>query len=184
MEEELREAQQALIALDKKRQFPTKEHHGSGSVSGEEMKALNEKLSACNERIPASETKLSRATREKEMIISDLRSELTSKENYAEDLRDELESLQLSVERGPAKRNYGMSIDPEWHEPDTISKLKMQVSKLTKEKKMVENELRAKIDARDATITTLVLSSSNQEAASISDLRSELNRLQTRVENK
>jgi len=180
VEEELREAQQALIALDKERRSPTKEQD---SVSGEEMKALNEQLSACKEQIRASEAKLSRATREKEMIISDLRSELTSKENYAEDLRDELESLQLSVDRGPAKRNYGMSIDPEWHEPDTISKLKMQVSKLTKEKRMVENELRAKIDARDATIATLVLSSSNQEA-SISDLKSEVKRLQTRVENK
>ena len=41
---------------------------------------------------------------------------------------------------------------------------------------MAENELRAKIGARDATIATLVLSSSNQEA-SISDLESSANKV-------
>ena len=67
--------------------------------------------------------------------------------------------------------------------PSGMSRIKMQVSKLTKVMKMVENQRWAKIDARDATIATLVLSWSNEEA-SISDLKSELNRLQTRVENK
>ena len=63
-----------------------------------------------------------------------------------------MESLQLSVERGPTKRNYGMSIDPEWHDADNVTKLKFQLSTLSKEKRMIENELRAKIEARDATV--------------------------------
>lgn len=166
-EEELREAQQALVALDKQ---------GGRTAGRGERKSLNETLTAYKEQMLESEAKLARATREKDTVISDLRCELTSKEEYAEVLRGELESLQLSVER-PAKRNYGMAIDPEWHEPDVVSKLELQVSKVTKEKRMVEHELRAKIDARDATIATLVLATSNQEA-SIGDLTSEVTRLQ------
>jgi hypothetical protein len=87
------------------------------------------------------------------MVISDLRIELLSKERYSEDLHRDLESLQLTVECGPSKRNYGMAIDPEWHEPDTISQLKVQVSTLKKDKTMIEKEMRAKIEARDATVS-------------------------------
>mmetsp|Transcript_16883 Transcript_16883/g.36440 ORF Transcript_16883/g.36440 Transcript_16883/m.36440 type:complete len:1529 (+) Transcript_16883:101-4687(+) len=178
-EGELREAQQALIALDMERRSPSRERDDGNA----KIEALNEQLSACKEQIRSSEAKLGQTVREKEMIISDLKSELSSKEKYADDMQDELESLQLTVDRGPSKRNYGMSIDPEWHEPDTISKLKVQMSALGKEKKMMENELRAKIDTRDATIATLVLSSSNQEV-SIADLKSEVNRLQLLVDSK
>ena len=163
MGEELKEAQSALIALDKERRSsPRKEERDDDD--DEKMKALNEQLTACQERVRASESELTRTVREKEMVISDLRAELSSRERYAEDLKEELNALQLSLERGPSKRNYGMSIDPEWHEPDTISKLKVQVTTLTRENAMVERELRGKLDARDATIATLVLSAGNQEA--------------------
>ena len=47
-----------------------------------------------------------------------------------------------------------MAIDPEWHEPDTISKLKVQVSTLMKDKNMIEAELRTKIESRDATVSS------------------------------
>eukprot|EP00578_Thalassiosira_sp_NH16_P013987 CAMPEP_0181126054 /NCGR_PEP_ID=MMETSP1071-20121207/27402_1 /TAXON_ID=35127 /ORGANISM="Thalassiosira sp., Strain NH16" /LENGTH=1547 /DNA_ID=CAMNT_0023211585 /DNA_START=115 /DNA_END=4758 /DNA_ORIENTATION=- len=186
---ELREAQQALIVLDRERRSPTRSVDDDNG-DYEKINSLGEQLSACNEQLRDTEAKLTRTIREKErtisqneMAISDLKVELSSKDKYAEDLKDEFELLQLSVEKGASKRNYGMSIDPEWHEPDTISKLKLQVSTLGKKKDMVENELRAKIDVRDSTIATLVLSSSHQEA-SIADLKSEVNRLQMLVDNK
>ncbi len=121
-------------------------------IDTENMKSLSEQLFASKEEVRMLETKLSKIIREKELVISDLKSELSSKEKYAEELRNDLESLQLSVERGPTKRNYGMSIDPEWHDADTMTKLKYQVSTLSKEKRMIENEFRAKIEARDATV--------------------------------
>lgn len=121
-------------------------------IDTENLKSLREQLFACKEEVRIVETKLEKTIREKEMVISDLKSELYSREKYVEELRNELESLQLSVERGPTKRNYGMSIDPEWHDADTMTKLKYQVSALSREKKMIENELRAKIEARDATV--------------------------------
>ena len=179
----MREAQQAPITPDKISRSPSREQQDDKTFSGEGTEALNQQLSACKEQVQAGEAKLDHAAREKEAIVSDLRSELTSKENYAEDLRAELESLQLSAERDLSKQNYGMPIDPERHEPDTISKLKMQVSKATKERGVAENELRSKIDTRDATIATLVLSSANQEAI-IGDLKLEMNRLQTLVQSK
>ncbi|KAL7553850.1 hypothetical protein ACHAWF_017251, partial [Thalassiosira exigua] len=152
-----------------------------GERAKEEAKALKEELSALKEKVRAGKAELDRSTTEKDMVISDLRSELSSREMYAEDLKDELDALQLDVERGPSKRNYGMAIDPEWHEPDTISSLKVQVSTLDKKKRMVESELKSKIDARDATIANLVLSSSNQES-NIFDLKSEVRRLEALVE--
>ncbi len=121
-------------------------------IDTENLKSLSEQLFASTEEVRMLETKLSKTIREKELVISDLKSVLSSKEKYAEELRNDLESLQLSVERGPTKRNYGMSIDPEWHDADTMTKLKYQVSTLSKEKRMIENELRAKIEARDATV--------------------------------
>ncbi|KAL7534909.1 hypothetical protein ACHAXR_006149, partial [Thalassiosira sp. AJA248-18] len=178
--EELSEARQALIALDKERRSPSRERDCEDE---KKIKALNEQLAACKEQIGKGEATLNRTVREKEMVISDLRSELSSKVKFAHDLKEELETLQLSVEHGPTKRNYGMSIDPEWHEPDTISKLKVQVSTLSKEKTMVENELRSKIDARDSTIATLVLSASNQESI-IVELKSDLTRLQMLVDSR
>ncbi|KAL9179509.1 LOW QUALITY PROTEIN: hypothetical protein ACHAXT_008799 [Thalassiosira profunda] len=159
LNEELQEARQALIALDKERKY-TRQEDAEGDAK---VKAL----------IQAGEVKLARTVREKDMVISDLKIELSAKKIFADELKEELESLQIS-------RNYGMSIDPEWHEPDTISKLKTQASTLRKEKRMIESELRAKIEARDATIATLVLSASNQEATVV-DLKTEVNRLQTLV---
>ena len=145
---ELREAQQALIAMDKERSREQLDVSDDGSQT--KIKELDEELAASRGQVHASEAKLSETVRQKDMVISDLKSELSSKERYAEELKDELETLHLSVERGPSKRNYGMSIDPEWHEPDTISKLKVQVSTLVKEKRMIEHELRSKIDMRDS----------------------------------
>lgn len=121
-------------------------------IDTENVKSLSEQLFACKEEVRMVETRLEKTIREKEMVISDLKSELNSREKFAEELRNELESLQLAVERGPTKRNYGMSIDPEWHDADTMTKLKYQVSTLSREKRMIENELRAKIEARDATV--------------------------------
>ncbi|KAL3788538.1 hypothetical protein ACHAW5_009384 [Stephanodiscus triporus] len=174
---ELLKAQEALIALERERNSPGDDSHV------EKIASLNEKLSACEERVREAEAKLGRTVREKETVISDLRIELMSKERYSEDLRRDLELLQLSVESGPSKRNYGMAIDPEWHEPDTISKLKVQVLTLKKDKTIIEKELRAKIEARDATIATLVLSSSNQDA-SIAELKSEICQLQTLLDRR
>ena len=126
-------------------------------IDTENMKSLSEQLFACKEEVRMVEAKLGKSLREKEMVISDLKSELSSREKYAEELRNDLESLQLSVERGPTKRSYGMSIDPEWHDADNVTKLKYQVSTLSKEKRMIENELRAKIEARDATVRCQLL---------------------------
>ena len=139
-------AQQALTALEKERE----QRDDKNDDSDAKIKALDEELEVCKREVYTSEATLSHTIREKEMVISDLKSELTSKEQYAEELKDELESVHLSVERGPSKRNYGMSIDPEWHEPDTISKLRTQVSTLTKARNQIEKELRSKIDARDS----------------------------------
>mmetsp|Transcript_20134 Transcript_20134/g.31441 ORF Transcript_20134/g.31441 Transcript_20134/m.31441 type:complete len:852 (-) Transcript_20134:41-2596(-) len=119
----------------------------------------------------------------KETEISDLKSELSSRSLYAKELKNEVEALQRHVEHGPAKRNYGMAIDPEWYEPDTISQLKTQVSSLTKEKSMIERELRAKLEARDTTIGSLVLSATKQEA-NIAVMKSEVGHLKTLVETK
>ena len=138
--------QQALTALEKERE----QRDDKNDDSDAKIKALDEELEVCKREVYTSEATLSHTIREKEMVISDLKSELTSKEQYAEELKDELESVHLSVERGPSKRNYGMSIDPEWHEPDTISKLRTQVSTLTKARNQIEKELRSKIDARDS----------------------------------
>ena len=138
--------QQALTALEKERE----QRDDKNDDSDAKIKALDEELEVCKREVYTSEATLSHTIREKEMVISDLKSELTSKEQYAEELKDELESVHLSVERGPSKRNYGMSIDPEWHEPDTISKLRTQVSTLTKARNQIETELRSKIDARDS----------------------------------
>lgn len=121
-------------------------------IDSENTKSLSEQLFASQEEVRSTAVKLGKTIREKEMVISDLRSELSSREKYSEELRNDLESLQLSVERGPTKRNYGMSIDPEWHDADNVTKLKFQLSTLSKEKRMIENELRAKIEARDATV--------------------------------
>lgn len=183
-EGELWEARRALIALDDKRRDLGRDLQGDeGNVRAGEVKVLNEQLSAVKEKFRESEARLMRATRENELTISDLQTELFAKEEYAKELRAELESLQLSVERGPSQRNYGMSIDPEWQEPNTVSKLKVQVSNLTREKSMLEKELRGKIESRDATIATLVLSSSNQEA-SVGKLTSEVSRLQALLDEK
>jgi len=148
VQKELREAQQALIVLDKERRAPTTT---DGAIDVK-LKALDEELAAAKGEVFASRTKLGKTVREKDMIISDLKSELSSKELFADELKEELESLQLSIETGPStkNKNYGMSIDPEWHEPDTISKLKVQVATLGKEKRMMETELRSKIDTRDS----------------------------------
>ena len=136
-------AQQALTALEKERE----QRDDKNDDSDAKIKALDEELEVCKREVYTSEATLSHTIREKEMVISDLKSELISKEQYAEELKDELESVHLSVERGPSKRNYGMSIDPEWHEPDTW---RTQVSTLTKARNQIEKELRSKIDARDS----------------------------------
>ena len=148
VQKELREAQQALIVLDKERRAPA----ASDDATNAKLKALDEELAAAKGEVFASRTKLGKTVREKDMIISDLKSELSSKELFADELKEELESLQLSIETGPStkNKNYGMSIDPEWHEPDTISQLKVQVATLGKEKRMMETELRSKIDTRDS----------------------------------
>jgi hypothetical protein len=148
---ELCKAQEALIALDRERNSLGCAERDNGNA--EMIDSLYRKLSACEERVREAEARLARTAREKDMVISDLRIELISKERYSEDLQRDLESLQLTVECGPSKRNYGMAIDPEWHEPDTISQLKVQVSTLKKDKTMIEKEIRAKIEARDATVS-------------------------------
>lgn len=173
--------QQDLIASD-----CSPNSRGLGENDESEIDSLANKLSATEEQVQFAEANLRRTVREKDTVISDLKIELSSKEQYAEDLRHDLEQLQLTVEstdRGPIKRNYGMAIDPEWHEPDTISKLKVQVSTLKKDRMRIEQELRAKIEARDSTIASLVLSSSNQET-SISELKSEINQLQTLLDRR
>lgn len=181
LQDELHEAQQQLaLSSTNEGDRDCFEHNN------EKMDDISKKLSASEERVRYAEAKLRQTVREKDTFISDLKIELSSKEQYAEDLRHDLEQLQLSVEstdRGPTKRNYGMAIDPEWHEPDTISKLKVEVSKLKKDRRRIEQELRAKIESRDSTIATLVLSSSNQEG-SISELKSELNQLQNLLDKR
>ena len=173
---ELREAQQALIVVEKERVALADDHRD------EKIKWLSNQLAVSQEQVLANESKLKKLLRENEMVISDLRNEVSSTKKYNEELQDELDSLQLAFERGPTKRNYGMSIDPEWHEPDTISKLKVQVSTLSREKDAIERELRAKIDSRDSTIAMLVLSSSKQEMA-IGSLTAETTRLQGHVDS-
>ena len=181
LQDELHEAQQQLaLSSTNEGDRDCFEHNN------EKMDDISKKLSASEERVRYAEAKLRQTVREKDTFISDLKIELSSKEQYAEDLRHDLEQLQLSVEstdRGPTKRNYGMAIDPEWHEPDTISKLKVEVSTLKKDRRRIEQELRAKIESRDSTIATLVLSSSNQEG-SISELKSELNQLQNLLDKR
>jgi len=173
---ELLEAQQALIAVEKERIALTGDHRD------EKIKSLSDQLAVSQEQVMANESKLNKALRENETVISDLRNEVSSTKKYNEELQDELDSLQLAFERGPTKRNYGMSIDPEWHEPDTISKLKVQVSTLSREKNAIEHELRAKIDSRDSTIAMLVLSSSKHEMT-IGSLTAETTRLQGHVDS-
>ena len=173
---ELREAQQALIAVEKERMALADDHRD------EKIKSLSEQLAVSQEQVVANESKLNKALRENEMVISDLRNEVSSTKKYNEVLQDELDLLQLAHERGPTKRNYGMSIDPEWHEPDTISKLKVQVSTLTRQKNAIEHELRAKIDSRDSTIAMLVLSSSKHEMT-IGSLTAETTRLQGHLDS-
>lgn len=173
LEEELKEAQGALVALEKSRP----------SNLQQIVESLSQELASSKEQIAMNESVLNLEMQKKEMEISDLKSELSAKSRYANELKDEAESLQRLVEHGPAKRNYGMAIDPEWYEPDTISQLKTQVSSLTKEKNMIETELRAKLEARDTTIGSLVLSASRQEA-NIAAMKAEIGHLKTLVETK
>lgn len=147
------------------------------------VQSMNQELSNCKEQIASCESKHNVTMQKKDMEISDLKSELSSKIIYANELRNEVESLQKHVERGPSKRNYGMAIDPEWFEPDTISQLKTQVSSLSKEKDMIERELRSKLEARDTTIGSLVLSSTEQEK-NLAALKSEVRRLKALLETK
>ena len=171
--DELKQAQSALVALEESR--PSNMH--------EIVKSMSEELATCKEQVATNESNLNLAMQKKEMEISDLKSELSSRTLYANELKNEVQSLQRHLEHGPAKRNYGMAIDPEWYEPDTISQLKTQVSSLTKEKSMIERELRAKLEARDTTIGSLVLSATKQEA-NIAALNSEVRHLKTLVEAK
>lgn len=181
---ELREAQQALIAMDTK-------HYQSIKEKEERMQSLSVELANCEERILVGESRLNKEIRERELVIGDLRKELDAKETYADELKKELETLQLIVERGSLttsannRRSKGMSIDPDCDDDDTgaLSKLKVQASTLEKEKNMIETELRAKLEARDATIATLVLTSSNQEEKIVS-LRSEVGHLKVMLDNK
>eukprot|EP01082_Thalassiosira_pseudonana_P006629 g5791.t1 g5791 contig20:167848-172306(-) len=153
---ELREAQQALIAMDTK-------HYQSIKEKEERMQSLSVELANCEERILVGESRLNKEIRERELVIGDLRKELDAKET----------------------RSKGMSIDPDCDDDDTgaLSKLKVQASTLEKEKNMIETELRAKLEARDATIATLVLTSSNQEEKIVS-LRSEVGHLKVMLDNK
>mmetsp|Transcript_5546 Transcript_5546/g.11687 ORF Transcript_5546/g.11687 Transcript_5546/m.11687 type:complete len:1444 (+) Transcript_5546:82-4413(+) len=171
--EELKEAQSALISLEESRP----------SNLQQMVESISQELATCKEQVATSESTLNIAMQKKEMEISDLKSELSSRSLYANELKNEVESLQRHVEHGPSKRNYGMAIDPEWYEPDTISQLKTQVSSLTKEKTMIERELRAKLEARDTTIGSLVLSATKQEA-NIATMKAEVGHLKTLVETK
>ena len=170
---ELEEAQTAISSLESSR--PENLH--------QMVESMSQELATCKEQVATSESKLKAAMQKKDMEISDLKSELSSRSMYAKELKHEVESLQRHVEHGPSKRNYGMAIDPEWYEPDTISQLKTQVSSLTKEKDMVERELRTKLEARDTTIGSLVLSATEQDAK-IAALKSEIGHLKTLVETK
>jgi len=171
--EELKEAQSALISLEESRP----------SNLQQMVESISQELATCKEQVATSESTLNIAMQKKEMEISDLKSELSSRSLYANELKNEVELLQRHVEHGPSKRNYGMAIDPEWYEPDTISQLKTQVSSLTKEKTMIERELRAKLEARDTTIGSLVLSATKQEA-NIAAMKAEVGHLKTLVETK
>ncbi len=171
--DELKEAQSAIVALEESR--PSNLH--------EMVESMSQELATCKKQVASSESTLHLAMQKKDMEISDLKSELSSRSLYANELKNEVESLQRHVEHGPAKRNYGMAIDPEWYEPDTISQLKTQVSSLTKEKNMMERELRAKLEARDTTIGSLVLSATKQEA-NVAAMKAEIGHLKTLVETK
>ncbi|KAL7470415.1 hypothetical protein ACHAXS_010654 [Conticribra weissflogii] len=177
MAKELREAQQALIAMDLERNQRLE-------ASREKMESLRAELLECKEQLMMGETKLNNALREREVIISDLRKEVSAKENYAQELRAEVENLQVVAERASSPRRSCITgMDPDTGDPDHLSKLKAQVSSLEKEKNMIENELRAKIEDRDNTISTLVESSNSQEKKLVS-LKAEVDHLQSQIEAK
>ncbi|KAL7521151.1 hypothetical protein ACHAWX_006128 [Stephanocyclus meneghinianus] len=181
--EELREAQQALNALDE-------EKTGALRSSEDRIKSLSIELSDYKEQVMMGEAKLNRAIREREFIINDLKKEVAAKEKYAAQLKAEVEALQLTVERSSSpgatsKRSFGMAIDPDCDDDmdAQMSKLKYQASVLEKEKNMIEYELRAKIEDRDTTISKLVITSSNQEET-IVGLKKEVARLQVLLDTK
>ena len=179
--EELREAQQALVALDE-------EKSGALRDSEDHIKKLSLTLSDCEEQVVAGEAKLNRAIREREFIISDLKKEVAAKDEYATQLKADLQALQLAVEKNkgsPSKRSFGMAIDPDCDDDldVEVSKLKLQVSTLAREKVMIETELKAKLEDRDQTISSLVMTSSKQES-SIASLKKEVVRLQVQLEAK
>jgi chromosome segregation ATPase len=180
--DELREAQQALIALDEEKTEALRD-------SEERIKKLSMTLSDYEEQVVAGEAKLNRAIREREFIISDLQKEVEAKIEYASQLKRELEALQLTVERNKSshsksKRSFGMAIDPDCDDDSDVevSKLKLRVSALNSEKSMVESEFRAKIEDRDKTISSLVVTSSKQEST-IAGLKKEVARLQVQLES-
>ena len=179
--EELREAQQALIALDE-------EKSGALKDSEDHIKKLSLTLSDCEEQVVAGEAKLNQAIREREFIISDLKKEVAAKDEYATQLKADLQVLQLAVEKykgSPSKRSFGMAIDPDCDVDSDVevSKLKLQVSTLEREKAMLDTEFKAKLEDRDQTISSLVMTSSKQES-SIASLKKEVVRLQVQLEAK
>mmetsp|Transcript_10940 Transcript_10940/g.23132 ORF Transcript_10940/g.23132 Transcript_10940/m.23132 type:complete len:1699 (+) Transcript_10940:75-5171(+) len=177
MTKELREAQHALIALDHERSQRLE-------ASREKMESLQAELAECKEHLMMGETKLNNAIREREVIISDLKKEVTAKEKYALELKAEVENLQVAAEQASSpRRSFGTGIDPDTSDPDHLSKLKAQVSSLEKEKNMIESELRAKIDDRYNTISTLVEASNSQEKKLVS-LKADVEHLQSQLEAK
>eukprot|EP00804_Cyclotella_cryptica_P027054 CCRYP_013682-RA/>CCRYP_013682-RA protein AED:0.01 eAED:0.01 QI:340/1/1/1/1/1/2/85/1637 len=181
--EELLEAKEALTALDEEKSEALRNNE-------DRIESLTMELSECKEQVMMGEAKLNRAIREREFIISDLKKEVDAKENYAAQLKAEVEALQLTVERNNSpsarsKRSFGMAIDPDCDDNIDVqlSKLKHQASSLEREKNMIEHELRAKIEDRDATISKLVITSSNQEET-IVGLKKEVARLQVQLDTK
>lgn len=180
---ELREAQQALVALDEEKSAALRN-------SEDRIKKLGLAVSECEEQVVAGEAKLNRVIREREIVVSDLKKELAIKDEYATQLKAELVELQVAVdkmENSPwkSKRSFGMAIDPDCDDdPDVeVSKLNVQVSTIQREKSMMESELRAKIDDRDKSISSLVMTSSKQESI-IASLKKEVASLQIQLETK
>ncbi|KAL3799993.1 hypothetical protein ACHAWO_004671 [Cyclotella atomus] len=178
---ELREAQLALIALDEEKSEALRD-------SEDRIGKLSLALSDCEEQIVSGEAKLNRAIRERELIISDLKKEVAAKEEYASQLKADLEELQLSMDKvksSPSKRSFGMAIDPDC-EVDSdveVSKLNMRVSTMQREMSMMESEFKAKIEDRDKTISSLVMTSSKQEST-IASLKKEATRLQVQLDTR
>ena len=161
---QLQEAQEALVVLDDEMES----HKAAGDKADGELRQLQEQLEERTQEYEAAKETLSSL----ELVLKDRDAELKT-------ARDQIASLEASVEElengviKPVQR--GISDAPDG-EGDTSGSATSRIRAL----EGVERELKAKLEDRDMTISTLVKSSTQAES-NMNQLKAEVASLQEQV---